>query len=180
VIDAFIVEALALAGCAGLAVSLRTRAAAAPRSEAPSVSRSMRRLRRRHRRKVREIVALAHECLARHPRNSDEAFTARETLGRYLPDTLTAYLVVPTALRRTRRAGRPSPDHELEYQLRTLCAGLERLREAQAEIGAAHMAANGAFLDERFGPATRTGLRSDLSSAFDEVADVLGAAFRRV
>jgi hypothetical protein len=136
----------------------------------------------RRRREARAIVALAREQLERHPAGSAELFTAREALRAYLPETLTAYLAIPPALRRARQADGSSPDAELGRQLRTLYAGLERLRAADAATGANRMAANGAFLNERFGPAQapEAALSAVLRSAVREIVELVGVYVRRV
>jgi len=181
--DALVLDAAAAAGCIAVAAALRygkptlgIRRSALPQSV--PLARSMRELRRRHRRVVRSIVKLAHECLERQPNGSFEDFTARETLRSYLPETLAAYLAVPRALRRVRRAGRPSADDELKRQLWTLQSGLERLREAHAEIGATRMETNGAFLNERFASPDLPP-PSDRRSLVSELVDVLQTTLRR-
>jgi hypothetical protein len=179
--DALMLDAAAAAGCIAVGIAIRYRKQTIPRSVSPPIlpiARSIRGLRRRHRRAVRAIIELAHECLARHPDGSFEAFTARETLRSYLPETLAAYLAVPPALRRVRRGARPCADDELSRQLRTLSAGLERIREADAEIGATRMVANGAFLDERFA-APHFARSPERRSLFSEFVDVLETALRR-
>jgi hypothetical protein len=143
------------------------------------VGKSIRLIRRRHRRAARAIAELARECVERHPEGSFEAFTARETLWVYLPETLTAYLAVPPAMRRVRSAERPSADDELSRQLKTLYAGLERIREADAESGAQRMAVNAAFLNERFG-STSAGGAPERRSVLAELVEVVETAFRRI
>lgn len=173
--------AAAAAGCIAVGIAMRYRKPAIRRPPPPPVlplARSIRYVRRRHRRVAREIVELAYECLERHPDGSFEAFTARETLRSYLPETLAAYLAVPRALRRIRRAGRSSSDDELSSQLRTLYRGLERIREADAEVGASRMTANGAFLGERF-PSPEFARSPGRRSVFGELVDVLESALRR-
>lgn len=179
--DALVIEAVVGAGllAATIATGNRKRSTRRPvRTPVISVARSIRDLRRRHRRAARAVVGLANACLERHPADSFEAFTAREALQRYLPETLAAYLAVPRELRRVGRGGRPCADDELGLQLRTLYGGLERLRDADAAIGETRMAANGAFLNERFASAeapVSLGRRSVLS----EVVDVIESALRR-
>ena len=172
------IAAVAL-GCIITSIALRHRGPAVRPSALPPFSRTIRALRLRHRRVARAIVALAHEGLERHPDGSFEAFTARETLRGYLPETLAAYLAVPPALRRLERAGRPSADDELSRQLRTLQRGLERIREADAALGAQQMAANGAFLAERFAAPNAAGSPEGRSMVRD-LADIVEAALRRI
>ena len=84
----------------------------------------------------------------------DEAsYALRETRARYLPDTLRAYLDVPPSMRAERDATGRTPDELLLAQLDHLeRATAQRLRELTSNATAA-IAANGAFLAERFGPA---------------------------
>jgi hypothetical protein len=183
-IDALMVEGLVAAGCVGIALVAPRRSARMPRTPAPPpLSASLRELRRRRRREARAVVALAREIAARHAPGSPEAFTASETLGRYLPDTIAAYLAVPAALRRVRRAGGQSPDDELRRQFATLSAALERLREADAERATARMAANAAFLHERFGPPPREWAaqprHARTVAAVRDIAEALGVHLRR-
>jgi hypothetical protein len=180
--DAFVLDAAATAGGMAILFALayrkpRQRSPGAPPRIATMV-RAMRNLRRRHRRAARAIIELAQECLERHPDNSFEAFTAREALQSYLPETLAAYLAVPKALRRVQRAGGPSPDDMLGRQLAMLYAGLERIREADAEAGSARMAVNGAFLDERFASPNRPAAPSR-RSVLSEFVDGIEIALRK-
>jgi hypothetical protein len=151
-IDAFVVEGLLAVGGVGLALAVPRRSARVRPAGGPPLKARIGQLRFKLRREVREVVELAREQTARHGEGSVESFTAREMLRSYLPETLAAYLAVPRALRRVRRANGRTPDDDLRAQLRTLRRGLEQLREADAEVGAARMAENGAFLHERFGP----------------------------
>ncbi len=84
----------------------------------------------------------------------DEAsYSLRETRARYLPDTLRAYLDVPPSLRGERDASGRTPNELLIAQLDHLeRATAQRLRELAARRTEG-IAANGAFLTERFGPA---------------------------
>jgi hypothetical protein len=83
----------------------------------------------------------------------EAAYSLRETRARYLPDTLRAYLDIPPSLRGERDAAGRSADELLIAQLDHLeRATAQRLRELAAR-GTEGIAANGAFLTERFGPA---------------------------
>lgn len=84
----------------------------------------------------------------------DEAsYSLRETRARYLPDTLRAYLDVPPSLRGERDPSGRTADELLVAQLDHLeRATAQRLRELAARRTEG-IAANGAFLTERFGPA---------------------------
>lgn len=107
--------------------------------------------------RVSRIEALLDEAerMLAHGGSVDEAsFSLRETRARYLPDTLRAYLDVPPSLRGERDASGRTPDELLIAQLDHLeRATAQRLRELAAR-GTEGIAANGAFLTERFGPAT--------------------------
>jgi len=176
VIESLVIEAVAGIGSVWIALRFFRRAPAAP--PGPDLKGMAARLRRRHRREVRAIMELAREHDRRHPKSSIEGFTAREALRSYLPETLGAYLAVPEALRRVRRDGRPSPDDELSRQLWILRSGLERLQEADADAAAGRMAANGAFLHERFGAPPPLQPADPATAAVDFV-NALGAYLRR-
>lgn len=83
----------------------------------------------------------------------EAAYSLRETRARYLPDTLRAYLDIPPSLRGERDPAGRTPDELLVAQLDHLeRATAQRLRELAARR-TENIAANGAFLTERFGPA---------------------------
>lgn len=157
VVEALIVEAVVAASAVPLAVG--TAIAVRRRGVAPAPRLPSRRamgaligqLPHRHRREAKLIVALARDHEKRNSSSQLDAFTAREALRSYLPDTIDAYLAVPKDLRRRARNGRLSPDEELTRQLRTLRLGLERLRDGDADIADTRMAENRTFLHERFG-----------------------------
>ncbi|MBC5800493.1 MAG: hypothetical protein GIX03_15065 [Candidatus Eremiobacteraeota bacterium] len=160
--DALILEAIAAAGAVPLVVGTavavrRRRVAPAPVPRLPSrraMGALIATLPHRHRREAKVIVELARDHEKRHSPSRLDAFTAREALRAYLPDTINAYLAVPKDLRRRPRNGAPSADQELARQLATLRSGLERLRDGDADAAAARMAENRTFLRERFGTAT--------------------------
>jgi hypothetical protein len=106
--------------------------------------------------RVSRIEALLDEAERVVPPGAgvDEAtFSLRETRKRYLPDTLRAYLDIPPSLRGERDATGRTADELLIAQLDHLeRATAQRLRELAAR-GTETIAANGAFLTERFGPA---------------------------
>jgi hypothetical protein len=106
--------------------------------------------------RVSRIEALLDEGerMLTHGAAVDEAsYSLRETRARYLPDTLRAYLDIPPSLRGERDASGRTPDELLIAQLDHLeRATAQRLRELAAR-GTEGIAANGAFLTERFGPA---------------------------
>jgi hypothetical protein len=76
----------------------------------------------------------------------ESAFSLKETGRRYLPDTLNAYLNVPASQRDA------VADALLVDQLRLLERATAQRLAALAETGRLNLAANGAFLAERFGP----------------------------
>jgi hypothetical protein len=104
-----------------------------------------------HRREARAIVTIAREHDRRHTGGGINAFTARETLRSYLPETIVAYLGVPSTLRGRARNGLRSPDDELAHQLFALRTGLERMRDADADAAVQRMNENKTFLHDRFG-----------------------------
>ena len=95
--------------------------------------------------RIEGMLAQAEQLLASG--GSDEAaYALRETERRYLPDTLKAYLDVPPA-RRDETAGMM-----LVEQLRLLERATAQRLSVLAESAQIALAANGAFLTERFGP----------------------------
>jgi hypothetical protein len=106
--------------------------------------------------RVRRIEALLDEAdamLARGGTTDEAGFALRETRARYLPDTIRAYQDVPPSLRSERDASGRSPDELFAAQLDHLeRATAQRLREL-ASHSTDTIAANGAFLTERFGAA---------------------------
>lgn len=77
----------------------------------------------------------------------DITFALRETERRYLPDTLAAYLDIPVSQRD------PAAADMLVGQLTLLEKATGARVASLAESGRTQLAANGAFLSERFGPA---------------------------
>ncbi|HZX67768.1 MAG TPA: hypothetical protein VFE70_02735 [Candidatus Elarobacter sp.] len=95
--------------------------------------------------RIEGMLAQADELLASG--GSDEAaYALRETERRYLPDTLRAYLDVPPARRDETAA------MMLVEQLRLLERATAQRLSVLAESAQTALAANGAFLTERFGP----------------------------
>ena len=138
----------------GAAVVVAHRAGLPRAPKVPSTFATLKlvnRLPARHRREARAIVAIAREHDKRHVGHRIDVFTARETLRSYLPETINAYLAVPGALSGHPRNGLRSPDEELAHQLFALRTGLERMRDADADVAVQRMTENKTFLHERFG-----------------------------
>ncbi|MGA2395658.1 MAG: hypothetical protein ABSH03_20145 [Candidatus Lustribacter sp.] len=103
--------------------------------------------------RIEALLDEAERALGAGGALDEAAYSLRETRARYLPDTLRAYLDVPPSLRGERDAGGRTPDELLVAQLDHLeRATAQRLRELAARRTES-IAANGAFLTERFGPA---------------------------
>jgi len=102
--------------------------------------------------RIEALLAEAEGLLAGGGATDEAAYTLRETRTRYLPDTLRAYFDIPPSLRGEPDASGRTPDELLLAQLEHLeRATAQRLRELAARA-ASGIAANGAFLTERFGP----------------------------
>ena len=98
---------------------------------------------------VARIEALLNqaEALLAHGGSDEAAYALRETGRRYLPDTLNVYLDVPPARRDATAATM------LVEQLRLLERATAQRLAALSESAETALAANGAFLTERFGAA---------------------------
>jgi hypothetical protein len=102
--------------------------------------------------RIEALLDEAERVLSQSGMTDEATFSLRETRARYLPDTLRAYLDVPPSLRGERDATGRTPDELLIAQLDHLeRATAQRLREVAAR-STETIAANGAFLAERFGP----------------------------
>ena len=95
--------------------------------------------------RIESLLAQAERLLASGG-NDESAFALRETERRYLPDTLKAYEDIPPARRDATAA------EMLVGQLRLLERATAQRLAALAERAETALAANGAFLTERFGP----------------------------
>ena len=103
--------------------------------------------------RIEALLDEAERVLAGGNALDEASYSLRETRARYLPDTLRAYLDVPPSLRGERDASGRTPNELLIAQLDHLeRATAQRLRELAARRTEG-IAANGAFLTERFGPA---------------------------
>ena len=101
---------------------------------------------------VRCSIAQALPWLLEGPAHDADLYTVRETVRRYLPDTLAPYLALPPAL----RTAHPVKDGKTPRQL--LAQQLALLDEAMREIASKagsrdvqSLLANGRFLEARFG-----------------------------
>lgn len=97
--------------------------------------------------RIEAMLDEAERLIARTGTTDERAFSLQETGRRYLPDTLNAYLDLPPSGRDA------SADELLVDQLRLLERATAQRLAALAEAGRTQLAANGAFLAERFGPA---------------------------
>jgi hypothetical protein len=122
--------------------------------------------------RIEGMLAQADELLASG--GSDEAaYALRETERRYLPDTLRAYLDVPPARRDETAA------MMLVEQLRLLERATAQRLGILAESAQTALAANGAFLTERFG-SLETLPEAPATAAFDPVTAPPAALVRHV
>lgn len=97
--------------------------------------------------RIEALLDEANRLIERSGAADENAFSLRETERRYLPDTLNAYLDLPPSARGT------EADAQLVGQLRLLERATAQRVSELAEAGRAQLAANGAFLTERFGAA---------------------------
>jgi hypothetical protein len=95
--------------------------------------------------RIEGLLGQAQTLLASGDHSEEAAYALRETERRYLPDTLKAYLDVPPA-RRDETA-----TTMLIEQLRLLERATAQRLGALAQSAETALAANGAFLSERFG-----------------------------
>ena len=154
-----LLEIVALAGGAAsvlggsaVVIARRSRAPHAPKLPSSfAMLKLINQLPNRHRREARAIVEIAREHDKRHLGGRIDSYTARETLRSYLPETIVAYLAVPGTLRGQTRHGLRSPDDELAHQFYALRTGLERMRDADADLAVQRMNENKTFLHDRFG-----------------------------
>jgi hypothetical protein len=97
--------------------------------------------------RIEAMLDEADRLIERTGAADESAFSLKETGRRYLPDTLNAYLNVPASQRDA------VADTLLVDQLRLLERATAGRLAALAAAGRSDLAANGAFLAERFGPA---------------------------
>jgi hypothetical protein len=97
--------------------------------------------------RIEALLDEAKRLIERTGATDESAFSLQETERRYLPDTLNAYLNVPPSQRNS------VADALLIDQLRLLERATAARLALLAETGRSNLAANGAFLAERFGPA---------------------------
>jgi hypothetical protein len=96
--------------------------------------------------RIEAMLDEAERLIERGGATDESAFSLKETSRRYLPDTLDAYLNVPPSQRDA------VADALLVDQLRLLERATAQRLAALAQAGRSNLAANGAFLAERFGP----------------------------
>lgn len=96
--------------------------------------------------RIEGLLAQAETLLATGDHAEEAAYALRETERRYLPDTLKAYLDVPRARRDE------TTTTMLIEQLRLLERATAQRLGALADSAETALAANAAFLAERFGP----------------------------
>jgi hypothetical protein len=96
--------------------------------------------------RIEGLLGQADALLARGQHGDEAAYALRETERRYLPDTLRAYLDIPPA-----RRDETAREMLLE-QLRLLERATAQRLAALSETAETALAANAAFLTERFGP----------------------------
>jgi hypothetical protein len=97
--------------------------------------------------RIEAMLDEAKRLIERTGATDDSVFSLRETERRYLPDTLNAYLDVPPSQRDATAVAL------LVDQLQLLERATAERLAALAERGRSGLAANGAFLVERFGAA---------------------------
>jgi hypothetical protein len=96
--------------------------------------------------RIEAMLDEAKRLIERSGVADESAFSLQETERRYLPDTLNAYLNLPPSQRDA------VADALLIDQLRLLERATAQRLAALTETGRSNLAANGAFLAERFGP----------------------------
>jgi hypothetical protein len=101
---------------------------------------------------VRCSIAHALPWLVHGPSHEADLYTVRETVRRYLPDTLTHYFALPPSL----RAGHAARDGKtaqqlLAEQLALLDEEMRRIASRVASPDVQALRANGRFLEARFG-----------------------------
>ena len=94
--------------------------------------------------RIEAMLDEAQRLIAQTGATDEIAFSLKETERRYLPDTLNAYLNVPPSQRDA------VADALLADQLRLLERATAQRLAALAQAGRSNLAANGAFLAERF------------------------------
>ncbi len=95
--------------------------------------------------RIESLLAQAEPLLATGAGGEEAGYALRETERRYLPDTVRAYADIPPARRDAAAA------EMLVEQLRLLERATAQRLAALAESAQTALAANGAFLSERFG-----------------------------
>ena len=100
---------------------------------------------------IRDSVAEVLPRLVGHATGGDELFTVRETVLRYLPETLANYVALPPAFRITHAVKDGKTARQLlGEQLGLLDAKLREIVANVASSDAAALVANGQFLEKKF------------------------------
>lgn len=109
---------------------------------------------RAHLASVRASIAEVLPRLAEHGETGNDAFTVRETVLRYLPETLANYVALPPVFRRTHvvRDGK-TPRRLLAEQLDLLDRKMQEVVVNVASADMQALVANGEFLRAKFEPA---------------------------
>ncbi len=100
---------------------------------------------------IRDSVAEVLPRLVGHATGGDELFTVRETVLRYLPETLANYVALPAAFRVNHQLQSGRTARELLTEQLDMLAG--QMREVVANVAASDaqaLVANGQFLQAKF------------------------------
>ena len=100
---------------------------------------------------IRDSVAEVLPRLVGHATGGDELFTVRETVLRYLPETLANYVALPAAFRVSHQLQSGRTARELLTEQLDMLAG--QMREVVANVAASDaqaLVANGQFLQAKF------------------------------
>ena len=100
---------------------------------------------------IRDSVAEVLPRLVGHASGGDELFTVRETVLRYLPETLANYVALPAAFRVSHQLQSGRTARELLTEQLDMLAG--QMREVVANVAASDaqaLVANGQFLQAKF------------------------------
>jgi hypothetical protein len=109
---------------------------------------------------LKELLPRLREMLERGTLTDKDAFTVEETVRRYLPDTLGAYLRLPKLYARLQNvAERQTASQLLTSQLKMLNCSLSELANHAFAGEAEKLVMNGKFLEAKFYPVDLGGTR---------------------